>query len=563
MNENNLNILKTCDEIANNLHSLKIAQMTKEARETVTNDRKVNIVFIGQSLPLLIRTVQSILEIEMLSSQSFSYVERACKLIFSYDENGESSASMDGTTIGFNALEIIERIKDIEDNTIPQIRICLGTEVLKHQDITILYSYNEFIEYNWKKEFNYCEFAFLITNATAAMNLKERNFIDSCVKRLLGATRFGIVICNLELLNTEADINAVLGGIRSYRTGSNLDCKIFEANADELKEFVCTTMVSNIAELREMAINQSLINCIAEVEETIRTIEENAELDLKEIEELIQEFEKRKNKVETSGKIAASTISGSFSAKIKYELTNDINKYSEDAIKNILKAVETSTDIEATKRKIPKYLEDIWTNFELEQGKKLKTDTQALIDKIYCKMEQDVGDFLTDFSESKRKVLEYAMTNISIDGGIIDYDAKESSTEKKINKISKIMLWSAIPVALLTNLPLGIATAVGSKVIKKFTQKTIDTENKEVIMNEIKLICNTTKNEMLNHANSSINNVVNEVELEIIDSYKNFVETILLELNHMRDKAVEAEKMVDSINDIKTNILPAMKGKIN
>ncbi len=563
MDMNKMEVLNACDGIANELHSLKIAQLVKEARETVIADRKANILFTGQTLPLLLGTVQAILNTELLPQQEFAYIDRACRFVFTYNETGGCCISADGTAIGCNASEIIEAIKQAEPASVPEIILSLENEALIGQNISVLFSYNEFVEFNWKKEFNHSEFVFLITNATAAMNMNERNFIETCVKGFLGGMRFGIILCNLELLNTDADMNVVIDSVHSYNKLSNLDCRIFNSGQEELRDFVRTQLAAEIEELHTITMDQAILNCINEIDEAVKEIEEDAKLDNHELDELISELEKRKGKIETAGRIAASTLSGNFSAKLKYELTMDISKYNEEALDNIRKAVETSKDIAATKKKIPNYLADIWENFEREQDKKLKKDTQVLIDNIYVKMEQDVGEFFQDVSESKRKVLEYAMSYIAIERGPIPYNPKESSTEKTIGKMSKIMLWGSIPVAFLISLPLGIATAVGSKAVKSFSQKTIDAENKEAIMQEVNTICNITKTEILKTADHSIDNIVHNIEAEIIASYKKFAEAILLELNRMHDKAVEAEKLMTYINGIKVEILPEIKEKLN
>lgn len=563
MNENKIEVLNACDGIANALHSLKIAQLVKEARESGFSDRKANILFTGQSLSLLLGTVQAILGKKLLPQQDFAYVDRACSFVFTYGETGGCDVSVDGTPIGCNASEILGKIKEAEAASVPEIIFCLGAEVLRGQNITILYSYQEFVEYNWKKEFNNSEFVFMITNATAAINMNERSFIETCVKGLLGGMRFGLILCNLDLLNTKSDKQAVMDSVKSYRKLINLDYRIFEANGEELLEFVRTQLATELAELHDITINQAFLNCVNEIEEVVKTIEEDARLDKNELDELISELERRKGRIETAGRIAASTLSGTFSAKLKYELTMDISKYSEEARENILKAIKASKDIDATKKKVPNYLADVWANFEKEQSKKLKKDTQVLIDNIYSKMEQDVGEFFRDVSESKRKVLEYAMKNITIEGGTIQYNAKESSTEKTVDKMSKIMLWSSIPVALLLSFPLGIATAIGSKAIKSFSQKAIDAENKEAIIKEVNMICNTMKLEILKSADQSIDDVVHNVEAEIIEAYRKFAEAILLELSHMQDKAVEAEKLMTYITGIKAEILPKIKESLN
>lgn len=228
----------------------------------------------------------------------------------------------------------------------------------------------------------------------------------------------------------------------------------------------------------------------------------------------------------------------------------------------ISEKVNSTQDITKIADDIPRYIERAWSKFETEKKPETDNKVNEILEQIYEQMKKDADDFFVDVSEEKRALLEeiYDMLNIE---PVSEFSAENVTlNDNKINKASKIMLWAAIPVALIGTFSAGILTAVGGVALKKFGSKKLIEKNKENLINELDTMRGTTEYDICASFTKELDNVAHKVNIEVEEAYKKFVDFLLSKLKRLLTEVEKQQSVLDEIKKIKEVTLPEIRNKI-
>lgn len=572
MNENILKIIDSCLEISKKFDSLPVSNFISEEKELLSSAKTGKILFIGQQSENLTACLKAVLQADELEPLSLKYIDRAFRLNISYAEEFSCSTSEFGKDSRACELnKIAAAVSNFNKDIIPSVDITIKSEKLKSFGITLIHSYDGFKEFIWKKELSRTDFAFLFTNATCAMNMYEQAFLSEYLRNYLGSARTGIVLCGMQLLNTETDRQDVISSVNSILTSNGISGDLMYTDNAALEKFIYSYVSENIAELHNLRDIQVADMCIREIDDMLAEKEKEACLDVDAIKDLIEDMKKKKEDIVNRGYIAADNARANIKLSLAENFLTELENYNDEVFENIKKGIEKTDDVSKIKGKIPEFIQSAWEIFLREKSQWMDDTVNCIINKTYAEMEKDADEFFADAADDKKKLLEQLLEDkidfLTPDIPFVyrkDFNGK-TLPEAKTNKLtaaSKVILLSSIPVVFILGPVQGIVTAVGGIALKKYNENKLKAESKEELIRAIENICITTKTELYNEYCTEIEDLSEKTADRICSSYEKFADVLINSLNRLYENASILSSQLDEIKDIRSNKIPKLKNTL-
>lgn len=554
------NIVSDCEKISNKFNDAKTIAYLNGAKTILEGDAAGKILFFGQQADALVNLAKEIIGDENLSPLSLKYVDRAFKLNFVFGEKLVCKNMSNGEECKIE--QVSELIMNSNKEQVSEFTIELNSDLLEKISITAMYSYRSFVEYDWNDEFSKTEFGFLLSNATMAMNQEEREVLAGCCKNSNATHRIGVFLTNIQYLNTNEELNDVIDIASGTMKQIGLNTDLLYYDAGKLAEYIRKDICAGISELKEMRDIQLMTSCVNAIEQMVDEKEKCSSLNIAELKGLIEEIEEKKERIIKKGRFAGNDAAARIRIALLDDFIQEIREYNAQVFEQISEKVNSTQDITTITNDISRYIERAWSKFEAAKKPEMDNKVNEILEQIYEQMKKDADSFFVDVSNEKRDLLEsiYDMLSIEpVSGVSFDTITKDDS---KITKASKIMLWAAIPVALIGTFTAGIVTAVGAIALKKFGSKKLIEENKEKLIKELDGIKSTTEYDICESFTKELENVANKVNVEVEAAYKKFVDTLLLNLKQLLSEVEKLKSVLDEIKEIKTITLPEIRNKI-
>lgn len=568
MCENILNAVDSCLAIAKKYDSLQVIDFIAEEKKLFNAHLPGNILIIGQDSKNLLECVKGLLNQSEIHNLKLGYIDRAFKLIFSHGEAFKCKISQENkVALELEPIDIAKKISNCNKDVVPSVEITLNSDKLKDFSITVIHSCDGFKELIWKKELGCADFAFLLINATAAMNMYERNFLNEYLKHYLGVARIGIVVAGMEHINSLSDRDEIISNVKSIMMQCGMRSDLLYMDNESIEKFIYSYVSDNLAELHRLRDVQIAATCISEIEALLDTKEKEASFDAYTVQELIEEMKLKKKDIMEMGDIAAENARANIKFSLSENFLNEIDSYNEDIVENIKKGIENAEDISKVKDKIPDFIENAWATFLNGKYPWMEDTVQGVLEKIYEEMENDVDEFFVDVSDDKKNLLAFLFENLQNDSthriqSVYNVGNLPEAKPNTLTAVSKIMLLSSVPLVFLANPVVGIATAASGIVLKKYNKNKLEEASKEEMLKAFKDICIAYRTEIYNSCCKEFEYFSDEAAAAVRKAYEKFTDNLIGRLHALYENITRLNCQMDEIKQIRDKEIPALKSAV-
>ncbi|MCH5187040.1 MAG: hypothetical protein J1F63_01455 [Oscillospiraceae bacterium] len=551
MNEKLGNALKYCEDVAEKYEAEDAIAHVRSARKLINSGGAGAVAFIGQNSETLVGMVKDVLASDKLEGLSVKYVDKAFRLRVCYGD--EFSCRLSGANNEYNdcgLTELAGALKESAKGYVPDVEITLPEEKLKLFEVKALFTYNNFTEYDWNNELDTVDFAFLVTNATMAMNSEERSFAEKHMSRVFGPVRSAIVVNGMYMLNSTDDQEAVLSNVKTIMKRLGLE-QLFTETGD-VAEYIYLNAAENLSDMRELRDLQIVRNSFEVLDKNLAEKQEAASIDSSDVEELIQTIEEKRGKIVARGIVSASNVYTKIMSVMNMEYMDEVEKYNAEIIDNIRKGIDSADDITLLSEKIPGYIETSWNSFEQKKRQSFIDKVQSVVESAYSQMELDADAFFDDIQGEQKVLLERVVGELrkNIDRGI--FDPFEQDAKNNISTVSKVMLIAALPAALIMGPLTGIVTAAGAIALSHYGSTKLTESNKKQLIDQAKNLCNNVKIDFYNELEKQVEAAASNVREAVSDAYKTYCDKLIEKANSLKDSAEKLKGRQDEIAAVRS-----------
>lgn len=531
-------ICNACNEIAKELNNDAIFRICENANQNIVHPNKLRITFVGTQIQDVITAAEEMTGITVLPGEiSVRDVRTSTDMILTYGEEENYAQA--------NLL--------MEDSDAPvELKWIKNAPQLQAMDIEIVFSANQYADFDWRKKLQDTDFVFLVTNASFLLSAADRNYMSEEVSKYLGGARFSIIVTNGAVINSPEDYEAMTKRIVWELDALGSENGFFECGMDQTKVFISDEFLKKEPTLRELHAVQTAKICLQDTKGVLQDLMKEAQISVEQLEMMIMALKKKQNKLLHMGDIAASKAYSEVTGSMRYSCNMAIQHYADQLYGNIAETLAKTENVEHATKMLPKFLTVAAERCMDQLESSIELELVNLEERIREEMLNDAGEFFREVEGFSATMEADESLNFSFrlqDDG--------SATQKHLNGVSKAVLIGAIPVALLGYMPVAIAAVIGSQLVKRMSREKIESENRENMLKQIHSVCTTLCTELQDNLAQSLKTVGDDVEAKVKIGYRSFVDAVLLALEEKKQQVIRAQQMQKLIRTICTEkILP-------
>lgn len=540
-------ICAACGEIGSRLGHNGIIDLAKNAAEHLEHTKKLRIAFIGTQIHSLQTALNDALPSQLLKDP-LPQLDQSIDLLLSY---GEQQL-------------VPEAVEDGAANDSPVIwNWQLKEDILQQMDVEIICDHQDYKDFDWKEKLAQMDYLFFVMDATHLLAAVERDFITGSIQKYFGTSRYAMVVTNTEIINTQEDYDALFARVDWFLQSLDKGGKCFETGMGTLQTFLCDELLSAEQDLRELAVSQTAKVCLIETREKIEELAAGAETDIQKLDDSIVRLEKRQDKMKRMGEAAAAKANSEINGSIQYSCHKSIIQYIDQLEENISRTIQDTEDITHAAEMLPRFLSAAEDNCFNQLRAFVETEMADLNERMQQDMAHDAGEFFEGIPDDIIAVIDYVQPKQSPSDLRFHVDEESSETQKKIKRYSRAMLIGAVPAALMGFFPLAAGGVIGSQLVKKLSKEKIEKENREALLQQIHILCQTLKSEIQKTLTKVLEDICEKAEQGIKDAYDRFVTLVMAELSAKREQAERAASQRQLIFDILRNELPKLEENLH
>ena len=405
-------------------------------------------------------------------------------------------------------------------------------------------------------------YLFFLTNATMAMPLSAKTWVQEIIVPMFGSDRLTICLYNTNLLNTANDVKALENNVNKLIAKGNWQCSFL--SSDEMIENKIAEVISEKETLETKRKEQLVKNCINELKNISEKLLETKNLDLDELRKMVERLDEERKEIEISGKIAIGNVVNNLFTDLKYQLVNAADNYMDDAYKNIHNRISTTDSVTNDIKHIPAYLEKICQLFEKKASEKVQEEYEKITLELARMIENDckkimslvqVPGFEKYFLEAN---YEFVLTERF---GFLESAKSEFDEKVKTNKkLSKGMIVTSVALAFV-NPALGISTLIGSRIYNNYRTQETESEARKTVLDGLLSECADLKKEIVAYMSNELSNTqqktsesLERVYSEIINSLVKAICAAIKEIEKLKKELNMIFELLNNINIIEQSL---------
>lgn len=536
-------ICNACNDIAKELNNDAISRICENANQNIVHPDKLRITFVGTQIQDAIIAAEEMTGITVLPEGiSVQDVRTSTDMVLTYGEEDNYA----------------EANRLTEDSDAPvELKWIRNAPQLQAVDIEIIFSANQYADFNWRQKLQDTDFVFLVTNASFLLSAADRKFMSEDVSTYLGGARFSIIVTNGTAINSPEDYEAMTKRIVWELNALGAVHGFFECGMDQTKTFVCDELLKKEPELRELHAVQTAKICLQDTKSVLEDLLKEAQISVEQLEMMIMALKKKQNRLLHMGDIAASKAYSEVTGNMRYSCNMAIQHYADQLYDNIADTIAKTENVKHAAEMLPKFLTAAAERCMDQLESSVELELVNLEERIREDMLHDAGEFFREVEGFSAMMEADDSLNFNFH---IQNDG--SATQKQLNSVSKAVLVGAIPVALLGYMPVAIAAVIGSQLIKRMSREKIESENREGMLKQIHSICTTLCTELQNNLAQSLRTVGDDVEAKVKIGYRSFVDAVLLALEEKKQQVMCAQQMQEQIRIICTERIMPLEEKL-
>ena len=515
----------------------KIQDAVARAKDMAAVDSIPNIVFVSDSYGKkeLLRIVSCLCE-ETLNTNVIPDGDVPVSVSFAYG---------DDITIATESISV-ENTSKIQQCDITKINYGLQKAILKDLTIT-LYCGIDLKQLN-NIVFDSADYLFLLTNATMALPMSEKDWIKENVARFYDYDRFAVVLYNAALLNTDEDFASVCENIELITKKIN---PVLTFCRDYAELHMCVNAVpASAAELEQKRKRAILRNCLNYASELIHEQLEACNIDIDKLKSAVDKVEAERKSVEIAGKIAVKNIIEKLYENLRFEIVNAANDYNDDVYNSIARRLADSKNLSGDLKNVQSYLESAWKNFESKTDSRIAEENEVISQKLAEQIEIDCGKLI--------KVIDIPGMDIFLPEATYYLQVKtawyaaEEEEIKKQKMISKGVLAATIALTVFGHPLLGISAFAGSKIYEHFSGKgkINSLDSKQELLAEIKASCDEIMKGVIQQISVTIESAKQQAQENIAKVYGEIIESLVESIGQSVEKVENVKDNIVSLQGI-------------
>lgn len=513
-------IFRVCREIADELKIEEINRILSEAEAVMGHDRKKRITFVGTQFADVLAAADEAVGFSILPEVIDPHnVDTEVDLLLTYGEEDR----MEG-------LALLEETSEKP--------VCLtwtrNQHPLQEADVELIIANRFTGDFSWREKLQATDFAFLVTNAAFLLSAVERKFMRQEISRYLGGKRFGIIMAGGSVINSPEDYDGLMSRVRYELDALGADAVFLECGQNRTAAFLADKL-QETEQLLALNAQQAAQVCVDDITQIVVQRIEQAQVSVEQLDTAMAVLEKKKKILYHMGEVAASKAHTEITGTMRYACNMAIEHYVNELYDNIEQTIRDTEDVDHAAQLLPKFLTSAAERCMDQLMASIELELSNLEARIKEQMAADAGEFFSQVDGLDSEVAS---------GGTIKIDFQlqdGSKTQEQVNTVSKVILFSAIPLAVLVSVPAALGAVLGSQVIKKLGKEKIDSENKETLLGQVQSLCTELRTDLQNNVAQSLNGLGEDVERKVSDGYHTFKEQIAAALEEMKQQCVCAK----------------------
>ena len=398
-------------------------------------------------------------------------------------------------------------------------------------------------------------YLFFLTNATMAMPLSAKTWVQDIVVPMFGSDRLTICLYNTNLLNTANDVKAIENNVNKMIVKGNWQCSFL--SCDEMIENRIAEVVSE-KEMLEKKRNEQLVkNCINELKCYSEKMLETKNLDIDELRKMVEKLNEEKEEIEISGKIAIGNVVNNLFTDLKYQIVNAADNYMDDAYKNIHNRISTTDSVTNDIKHIPTYLEKICQLFERKASEKIQEEYEKITIELAKMIENDCKKIMSviqipGFEKYFLEMgYEFALTDRF---GFLENAKNEFDEKVKTNKkLSKGMIIASVALAF-ANPVLGISTLIGSRIYNNYRTQETEKEARNTVLEGLLAECADLKKNIVSQISNELSVTQQKTSDALERVYGEIINSLIKAICAAVDEIEKLKKELDLVSELLKNL---------
>lgn len=536
--ENSKKICQSCGTIGKKLNHEAICKIAEEAETALNYPSKLRVAVIANQFRAAASVLKETFGINALPEEIKPFqIAASAKILYTKQE-----------------VESNEPAYSVKVKSEQPVVLTLGRkeEVLNNIDAEILYSQNNYEDFDWKKELMEIDYIFFAVSATQMLSTSERKFVEEVIVKYYGVSRFVIVLTDTEMINSVDDYNELISRLKRYLSSVQAEEKFYELGTETLQPYAAELFVKDKDELRSLAAYTTARVCYEDMKEELLKLKEEASLDIEEIEKDLDILKKRENTIKMKGAQSAGYVWNELRGSVYYDISSAHQDFFNKMSTEISKTIDSSSNIEKTRKQIYEYMESSIESFMKHMERGFQQDLWRIGEELEKRMHSDAGDYFKDVSyivlddggwlpEVRPSASDFLHSDI-----VIEVPDKIERTDK----VSKVMMFFSLPFLVKGRLLRAFGAAAGGWILKKKAKTEAAEATAELLKQAMKAECAVVQSEHLGYIKEQIYKGADWAEERVKKAYEGFAGAVMAEMYELKEKAEYAYSKKEVLDQI-------------
>lgn len=556
MNESYTKILDSCVGFSEIAQSEKIKKYISWAKSAIEEDHVLTVAVAetGVDVSTFFNLVSTLFGEELLKEIGTKLPRTPMCITL---ENGKEFGFFRVTTEGTEAISM-ETIEESQE--VLELIITLPNEKLINSRIMLMIGVDS--TEIWKLAIDEADIICLRTNATMAMTLNEKKWIEEIIAKRFGVNNFGIWVDKINVLNNDDELNGVIESISTVVSKLEISANCFYSIPETLDYIKSASADKSLASQRIKRIIRNLLN---DCNDEICLLLDSKFSDTNETEKAISDLESTKKRMEIAGQIASRTTFSNAMNELCIQVKESARNYNTQICNNILEKINSANDkeLETLVDQIEPYITRVWNYYSTELSNRTKKDIEAIFDRVVVRMEEDAGVLYALLDDNTIKIIQdsfdFADNDIwalrVITSGNSDID--DANPIERLKKRTRTTMLLSIPLVVV-NPYLAVASFAGSGFAGVLGKKNAMKEYRSQVISQIDSICSGVLTDILEKIETGFDDAVNQGSDNIMKAYNGIVDILVHQIKEMQTKQIEINERRASLKRIIKDTIPEL-----
>lgn len=451
-------------------------------------------------------------------------------------------------------------------NRFKHITICAKSDLLKTCDLTIYSIEAQYSEEQLKNLFSNTDYILLVTNATAFVSLKEREFISKALNPHFGFERVAVLINKIDLVK-ESERLSIMELAKKYFGSLKTQPLILFYSAETTSHDISgsedpligeniplntikNTLIGNPYVLKSRAIRQAAHFCIDEISRIIDRQKSSFSLTNTECAKLSETLNVQNSVLQEKIHRSRQRVSLSINGLLKERHLCEVDDFASCLRENLPAEIKSVDELSSVKRYLPGYLEQLWSDFFDYNLPLVREKIHLEMVEIQRQVVNDIREVSGDLLDKYPELLETTYFRpMNVNPWL-----KHGKSKNELSKAANVVQTGGFMILPILSLPLGVAMIGAGQVIRIIGQNSIRTDEQRALIETA--INSELELELM--IQKQVSSQFEDITHQLMDFIKNLyednvnqIQAQLVESQQTRRNLEEREVLLSEIQDKK------------